>query len=97
MQRLRASFAELDGARVTMLGERTPVDLEALGAPSGSIYGFLPRGRWGPLRRPSQRGVEHGVFFAGGGTFPGGGVPLVLRSGAWAAGLADAWVKGARR
>lgn len=97
LHRLREAFPELAQARVTVLGERTPVDLEALGAPSGSIYGFLPRGRWGPLRRPPQRGVEPGIFFAGGGTFPGGGVPLVLRSGAWAAGLADAWVKGARR
>lgn len=92
LRRLREVVPELAGATVTVLGERTPVDLQRLGAPRGSIYGFLPRGRWGPFRRPRQQSPVPGVFFAGGGTFPGGGVPLVLRSGAWAAQLASAWV-----
>lgn len=97
LERLRARVPGLAGASVRVLGERTPVDLAALGAPRGSIYGFLPRGRWGPFRRPPQRSDEAGVFYAGGGTFPGGGVPLVLRSGAWAAQLADTWVQGGGR
>ncbi|MCW5892841.1 MAG: phytoene desaturase [bacterium] len=76
----------LDGA--TVLAERTPVDFARQGAPRGSLYGYLPRGRFGAFRRPPMRGPVPGVFFAGGGTHPGGGVPLVMRSGRFAAGLA---------
>jgi phytoene dehydrogenase-like protein len=35
-----------------------------------------------------MRGPVPGVFFAGGGTHPGGGVPMVLRSGRFAAAMA---------
>jgi phytoene dehydrogenase-like protein len=69
-------------------GARGPRELALLGAPGGSIYGFVPRGRLGPLRRPRLRSRQPGVFFAGGGTHPGGGVPLVMRSGEFAAALA---------
>lgn len=72
----------------TVLGERTPADFAREGAPRGSIYGFLPRGRFGPFRRPPMRGMPPGLFFAGGGTHPGGGVPMVMLSGRWAAGMA---------
>lgn len=75
------------GARFQVLGERTPADLARQGAPGGSIYGFLPHGRFGPFRRPRMRGATPGLFFAGGGTHPGGGVPLVMLSGRFAAGL----------
>lgn len=86
IERLRAAFPdELRGVQLRELGRRTPLDLEALGAPRGSIYGFLPNGRLGPFRRPRQRAPEPGVFFAGGGTHPGGGVPLVMLSGQRAA------------
>ncbi|HZH04656.1 MAG TPA: phytoene desaturase, partial [Myxococcaceae bacterium] len=78
---------ELRG-KLRVLGERTPLDLEALGAPGGSIYGFLPHGRFGPFKRPKLRGPTPGLFFAGGGTHPGGGVPLVMRSGQFAAAMA---------
>jgi 1-hydroxycarotenoid 3,4-desaturase len=71
-----------------VVGERTPVDFASEGAPRGSLYGFLPRGRFGPFRRPRMRGVPAGVFFAGGGTHPGGGVPMVMLSGRWAARMA---------
>jgi 1-hydroxycarotenoid 3,4-desaturase len=71
-----------------VLGERTPVHFARQGAPRGSLYGFLPRGRFGPFRRPRMRGGVPGVFYAGGGTHPGGGVPMVLLSGRFAAGLA---------
>jgi phytoene desaturase len=84
---LRRRCPELAGVNLTVLGERTPADLAARGAPRGSIYGFAPRGRLGPFRRPRLRGKERGVFFAGGGTHPGGGVPLVLLSGRFAAQL----------
>lgn len=76
----------LPGARV--VGERTPLDLARQGAPGGSIYGFLPHGRLGPFRRPALQGPAPGLFFAGGGTHPGGGVPLVMLSGRFASALA---------
>jgi phytoene desaturase len=71
-----------------VLGERTPADFARQGAPRGSLYGFLPRGRFGPFRRPRMRGASPGLFHAGGGTHPGGGVPMVLLSGRFAAAMA---------
>ncbi len=87
LSRLFLAFPLLKG-QVHVVGARTPADLERLGAPGGSIYGFLPHGRFGPFRRPRMRGRTPGVFFAGGGTHPGGGVPLVMLSGRFAAQLA---------
>lgn len=74
-------------ARLDVVAERTPADLAALGAPRGSIYGFLPHGRLAAIRRPRMRGETPGVFFVGGGTHPGGGVPLVMLSGRYAAAM----------
>ena len=74
----------LPGVRVSVVGERTPVDLAALGAPRGSIYGFVPRGIMGPFRRPRMH-AGHRLYRAGGGTHPGGGVPLCMLSGRFAA------------
>lgn len=91
---LRAQFPELTDLNV--FAERTPLDLAARGAPGGSIYGFLPHGKFGPFRRPHLKGRDRGVFFAGGGTHPGGGVPLVMLSGRFAAGLAHAHLGGTR-
>ncbi len=85
---LKRLAPEVQSGDVTVLAERTPLDLLARGAPGGSIYGFLPHGRFGPFRRPRIRSSVPGVFYAGGGTHPGGGVPLVMLSGRFAAGLA---------
>ena len=90
--KLLAHFPELRG-RMRVVGQRTPVDLAALGAPGGSIYGFLPHGKLGPFRRPRIRGGTPGLFFAGGGTHPGGGVPLVMLSGRFAAEMASAHLR----
>ncbi|NTX06268.1 MULTISPECIES: NAD(P)/FAD-dependent oxidoreductase [Myxococcus] len=87
-EKLVAHFPELKG-RVRVIGQRSPVDLAAQGAPGGSIYGFLPHGKLGPFRRPRIRGNTPGLFFAGGGTHPGGGVPLVMLSGRFAAEMAS--------
>jgi len=70
--------------RLRVLGERTPVDFQRQGAPGGSLYGFLPHGRFGPFRRPSSHPAP-GLVYAGGGTHPGGGVPMVMLSGRFAA------------
>jgi phytoene desaturase len=91
---LRAHFPVLREATLRVVGERTPLDLAARGAPGGSIYGFLPHGKLGPFRRPKLAGREPGLFFAGGGTHPGGGVPLVMLSGRFAAGLARRHLEG---
>lgn len=88
MEKLFGHFPELKG-RTRVLGQRTPVDLAAQGAPGGSIYGFLPHGKFGPFRRPRIRGETPGLFYAGGGTHPGGGVPLVMLSGRFAAEMAS--------
>jgi 1-hydroxycarotenoid 3,4-desaturase len=82
---LESHRPELRG-RLRVLGERTPVDFARQGAPGGSLYGFLPHGRFGPFRRPRLRGGP-GVVFAGGGTHPGGGVPMVMLSGRFASQL----------
>lgn len=93
--RIRQKLSAVEpAATFKLIGERTPADLAKKGAPRGSIYGYLPHGRFGPFRRPSMRGAERGVFFAGGGTHPGGGVPLVMLSGRFAAGMADAHLGG---
>jgi phytoene desaturase len=68
-----------------------PAELAArYDAPGGSIYGLSPHGRLAPLHRPAQRvrGLP-GLYLVGGGTHPGGGIPLVLRSGRFAAELAE--------
>lgn len=59
-------------------------------APGGSIYGVTSHGRMSPFHRPLAR-VERlpGLYFAGGGTHPGGGIPLVLRSGRFAVELLE--------
>lgn len=94
---LRNKLSALPGVKglpLRLVAERTPVDLAKKGAPRGSIYGFLPHGRFGPFRRPAIRGRQRGVFFAGGGTHPGGGVPLVMLSGRFAAELTHAHLGG---
>ena len=83
-----AHFAPGIGDRLEILAERTPADFARLGAPRGSLYGFLPHGRLAALRRPRMRATTPGVFYAGGGTHPGGGVPLVMLSGRYAAAMA---------
>lgn len=85
---VRRVCPDLATARLDVVGERTPVDFARGGAPGGSIYGFLPHGRLGPFRRPRIRSATPGLFYSGGGTHPGGGVPMVMLSGRFAAELA---------
>jgi len=48
----------------------------------GSIYGISSNDRMTAFRRPANRSREiEGLFFAGGSTHPGGGVPLAMLSG----------------
>jgi 1-hydroxycarotenoid 3,4-desaturase len=94
-ERLQFQVPELVGVPRRTFARRTPVDLAKKGAPGGSIYGFLPHGRLGPFRRPKQRSATRGVFYAGGGTYPGGGVFMVMLSGRHAASLTHAHLHGA--
>lgn len=68
----------------------TPVDLERLtGARRGALYGTSSNDRFNALRRPHNRARDvRGLYFAGGTTHPGGGVPMVTLSGKVAANMA---------
>ncbi|KPL09700.1 hypothetical protein AMJ85_06205 [candidate division BRC1 bacterium SM23_51] len=71
----------------------TPEDFHHLFASNrGSIYGISSNSRTTAFRRPPNRSRDiKGLFFAGGSTHPGGGIPLVILSGKLAAELiADA-------
>jgi len=65
----------------------TPVDLERLtGARRGALYGASSNSMWAAFRRPHNRAPNvAGLYFAGGTTHPGGGVPMVTLSGKVAA------------
>jgi len=61
----------------------TPLDLEQLtGARGGALYGASSNSRLAAFRRPHNRASRlRGLYFAGGSTHPGGGVPMVTLSG----------------
>ena len=61
----------------------TPEDFkQRYGANAGSIYGLSSNSRMAPFLRPGNRSQTiRGLYFVGGSTHPGGGVPLVMLSG----------------
>jgi phytoene desaturase len=65
----------------------TPLDLQRLtGAWRGALYGVSSNNPWTAFRRPHNRCEDvAGLYFAGGTTHPGGGVPMVALSGKVAA------------
>jgi len=67
----------------------TPLDLERLtGARRGALYGASSNTMFAVFRRPHNRDPNiRGLYFAGGTTHPGGGVPMVMLSGQVAAGM----------
>jgi phytoene dehydrogenase-like protein len=67
----------------------TPHDIEHLtGARRGALYGASSNNRWAAFRRPHNRAPDvKRLYFAGGTTHPGGGVPMVTLSGRVAARL----------
>ncbi len=61
----------------------TPEDFwQRYGSNAGSIYGLSSNARMAPFIRPGNRarGIK-GLYFVGGSTHPGGGIPLVTLSG----------------
>ena len=65
----------------------TPEDMRQMtGAWRGALYGPSPNSRCAAFRRPHNRSnVVKGLYFTGGTTHPGGGVPMVILSGKVAA------------
>ena len=61
----------------------TPVDIaRASGAWRGALYGISSNNALNAFRRPHNRSsAVHGLYFVGGTTHPGGGVPMVILSG----------------
>ncbi len=73
--------------RIVVEQRWTPLDLESrYGAYRGAIYGLSSNGwRQGFLRPPQVSPDVQGLYFVGGSTHPGGGVPLCALSGTNAA------------
>ncbi|ADH98621.1 phytoene desaturase family protein [Salisediminibacterium selenitireducens] len=69
----------------------TPDDLEELyGANGGSIYGIASnKATNGGFKIPAQSNLYDNLFFTGGSTHPGGGVPMVTLSGQLTADLIE--------
>lgn len=67
----------------------TPADIaRQSGAYRGALYGASSNQRLAAFLRPHNRSrLVGGLYFAGGTTHPGGGVPMVTLSGAVAAGM----------
>jgi phytoene desaturase len=64
----------------------TPLDWQTQGMPAGTPSALAHAiGQTGPLRPPNVERRLPGMFFAGSGTVPGVGVPMVLISGQLAA------------
>lgn len=60
----------------------TPADIaERYNAADGAIYGLASNSPFSAFLRPPQRARVRDLYFVGGGTHPGGGIPLVLLSG----------------
>lgn len=67
----------------------TPEDFyRKYGSNRGSIYGISSNSRSTAFKRPANRSRQiEGLYFAGGSSHPGGGVPLVILSGKMCADL----------
>ena len=84
---LLASYSQIDlgDLREHIVCEAivTPEDFKGkYGANRGSIYGLSSNQRMAPFTRPGNRSKKiRNLYFVGGSTHPGGGVPLVMLSG----------------
>lgn len=87
-QRLAEKISGFDESKIRWKQSLPPTFLrDAYGAWRGSIYGPSSNDRRSAFLRLRQKGPVRGLFFAGGSTHPGGGIPLVLTSGRLAAEL----------
>lgn len=66
----------------------TPLDIQQkTGAHRGALYGVSFNDRFAPFKRPHNCSEFGGLYFVGGTTHPGGGVPMVTLSGKLVAGM----------
>ena len=88
LERLAASGVDVR-RKIRVEKRLTPVDIERLtGARRGALYGTSSNDKFNALRRPHNRARDvRGLYFAGGTTHPGGGVPMVTLSGKVAANM----------
>ncbi|NUO81708.1 phytoene desaturase [candidate division KSB1 bacterium] len=88
LEKLRRFGFDLEGA-IEQEDVITPEDFYRFYRSNrGSIYGLSSNSRSAAFKRPSNRSRElRGLYFAGGSTHPGGGIPLVMLSGKIAAEL----------
>jgi phytoene desaturase len=71
------------GGRLRAVATVTPDEIaERYRARGGAIYGTSSSGRRAAFLRPGNRGARRGLYLVGGTSHPGGGLPLVARSGA---------------
>jgi phytoene dehydrogenase-like protein len=65
----------------------TPIDIEReTGSSMGSLYGMASNSMTGAfLRQQNKSFLYRGLYFCGGTSHPGGGMPLALLSGKFAA------------
>ncbi len=95
IQTLEQRFGLTDlSQRIVVEHRMTPHDLQQhYNANAGSIYGISGNGiRQAFLRPPNRDRDVAGLFFAGGATHPGGGLPLVTLSGKIASELAGEYL-----
>ena len=85
LQRLEKFGLRELSARLVTQATFTPTDFARRDLSyHGSLYGWASHSLRTSLFRPSMKGPRH-VYFVGGTTHPGGGIPLVLLSGKMAA------------
>ncbi len=86
INKLKAHGVDLDG-RIVVEKMLTPADIQEMtGAFRGALYGTSSNDKWAAFRRPHNKCAEvEGLYFCGGTTHPGGGVPMVTLSGKVAA------------
>jgi phytoene desaturase len=76
----------------------TPLEWQAEGMAAGTPFALAHTfGQTGPFRPPNVEGRLPGMFFAGSGTVPGVGVPMVVISGKLAASRVAAYLREAPR
>ncbi|MCX7606398.1 MAG: phytoene desaturase family protein [Bacteroidia bacterium] len=82
LYRLERAVPGLERAKIEEEAVLTPAYWQAMGSKGGSLYGAASNRVWSAFVRPPNRSRRfEGLYFVGGSTHPGGGIPLVLLSG----------------
>ena len=88
LARLERSYCPGIGRRIVCEAFVTPREIGRTGSVGGAIYGAAPHGATAPFERPRNRApFAKGLYFVGGATHPGGGVPMVALGGKFVAEL----------